>query len=94
MGEANPKRRSKSRGGERRWEEGWNQFGRRRWGGKAARIDKGEYVGSSREMRARERETEIRQPKTSGGDCPKEANGYYHGLNGKQILGFFKRIAL
>lgn len=42
----------------------------------------------------RERETEIRQPKTSGGDCPKEANGYYHGLNGKQILGFFKRIAL
>lgn len=31
-------------------------IGRRRWGGKAARIDKGEYVGSSREMRERERE--------------------------------------
>lgn len=31
-------------------------IGRRRWGGKAARIDKGEYVGSSREMRERERQ--------------------------------------
>lgn len=39
-------------------------------GDRQERLSQGEYVGSCREMRGRERE--IRGPKTSGGDCPKE----------------------